>query len=230
MKNGKNVHTSKSEFNKNRFKNYEMSLKRVIKNAKIQYYSNEFFYAKNDIKRTWKTIKEALNKNKKSPSFPGKFRLGDEIFTDDKCISDRFNSFFANIGLEISNKIDMNNSDISVEHFLQNEIHSTFNFKHVSTSEVFGVLKRLKPKLSTGHDKLSTGFIKKISNEIAYPLTVLINDSLRKGIFPSSLKLAKVVPLHKKDSEDNFNNYRPISLLPAFSKIYENIVHLQLTE
>ena len=60
------------------------------------------------------------------------------------------------------------------------------------------------------------------------PITALINQSLTTGVFPEKLKTAKVVPIFKKDDIHCFNNYRPISLLPAISKIYEKIVHVQL--
>ena len=56
----------------------------------------------------------------------------------------------------------------------------------------------------------------------------MINQSLSAGCFPSDLKIAKVIPLYKKDDDDIFDNYRPVSLLPIFSKIYEKVVFKQL--
>ena len=91
-------------------------------------------------------------------------------------------------------------------------------------------MKNFKAKNSTGHDSLSTKLIKKIAYHISYPMTVLINDSLRSGKFPDKLKIAKVIPLYKKNERDNFDNYRPISLLPVFSKVFEKIVHKQIYE
>ena len=55
----------------------------------------------------------------------------------------------------------------------------------------------------------------------SYWLTQLINLSFKMGIFPNILKIAKVTPLHKKECKLNFQNYRPISLLSVFSKIFE---------
>ena len=59
---------------------------------------------------------------------------------------------------------------------------------------------------------------------------MLINLSLLNGIFPSKLKLAKVVPIYKKNEDTNISNYRPISLLPTFSKIFEKVVFSQMYE
>ena len=60
------------------------------------------------------------------------------------------------------------------------------------------------------------------------PLTSIINQSLYTGIFPENLKLAKVLPLFKKGDNQLFNNYRPISLLPSISKVFERVVFNQL--
>ena len=57
------------------------------------------------------------------------------------------------------------------------------------------------------------------------PITVLINNSFYHGIFPDELKLARVVPIFKSGDSSNINNYRPISILPFFSKIYERLMY-----
>ena len=65
---------------------------------------------------------------------------------------------------------------------------------------------------------------------VAYPLSIIINQSLCTGLFPNRLKLAKVIPLYKKDDNKSFGNYRPISLLSSLSKVFEKIVFDQLYE
>jgi hypothetical protein len=70
--------------------------------------------------------------------------------------------------------------------------------------------------------------IKTIKHEILKPLTIIINQTLNTGIFPDNLKIAKVIPLYKKDDEMIFSNYRPISLLPAISEFFERIMFNQL--
>ena len=81
---------------------------------------------------------------------------------------------------------------------------------------------------SAGHDLISTHLLKEISLLIAEPLSLIINQSLCSGIFPSKLKIAKVIPLHKKNEKYLLDNYRPISLLPSISKVFERIVYNQL--
>ena len=81
------------------------------------------------------------------------------------------------------------------------------------------------PKLSAG---LSMKLIKKLIPCLAEPLTLIINQSLTTGIFPNKLKIAKVVPLYKKDDTNILENYRPISLLPVMSTIFEKVAYCQL--
>ena len=72
--------------------------------------------------------------------------------------------------------------------------------------------------------------LKLISNKISSSITLIINQTLTTGIFPDKLKIAKVVPIFKKDSWKEFQNYRPISALPVISKIFESVIHDQLNE
>ena len=70
--------------------------------------------------------------------------------------------------------------------------------------------------------------MKSIGHSIAYPISVIINKSIQTGIVPDSMKIAKVIPIHKAKEKDNFSNYRPISLLTSMSKITEQIIHKRL--
>ena len=90
------------------------------------------------------------------------------------------------------------------------------------------IIKNLKPKSSTGHDNISSKLLRKVGDIVAYPLSIIINQSLCTGIFPNRLKLAKVIPLYQKDDNKLFGNYRPISLLSSLSKVFEKIVFDQL--
>ena len=88
--------------------------------------------------------------------------------------------------------------------------------------------KKIKPKLSSGHDGVSSKLLKDTINEIVLPITHIINQSLVKGIVPNEMKIAKVIPIYKTSDQMNLKNYRPVSLLPAFSKLLEKIVYDKL--
>ena len=74
-----------------------------------------------------------------------------------------------------------------------------------------------KTKTSTGNDGISVQLLKLIAPGIVKPLTAILNQSLKTGIFPNNLKLAKIIRLHKKESRELMDNYRPVSLLNALS-------------
>ena len=86
----------------------------------------------------------------------------------------------------------------------------------------------LANKTSAGYDNVSVNLIKKIIHHIAEPLSALINKSFECGIVPDQLKIAPVCPIFKCGDQTDFTNYHPISVLPAFSKIFEKIVHIRL--
>ena len=67
-----------------------------------------------------------------------------------------------------------------------------------------------------------------IKNEISQPITLIINQSILSGTFPDKLKLAKVIPIHKNGDNTKIDNYRPITILPAISKIFERVLFNQI--
>ena len=82
-------------------------------------------------------------------------------------------------------------------------------------------INNLPTKNSCGFDGISTKLLKVIEPVILKSLTLLINQVLYSGVFPDKLKIAKVIPIFKKDDPSLFENYRPISLLPTISKVLE---------
>ena len=93
----------------------------------------------------------------------------------------------------------------------------------VTEVDILQLVAKVKPKKSKGHDELDMCLIKKLIpyNIIVVPLKHIFNLSLLNGVFPDSMKIARVIPLFKSGNTKEFSNYRPISLLPQFSKILE---------
>ena len=92
------------------------------------------------------------------------------------------------------------------------------------------MIKQLKSKSSQGADGLSVKLLKSIENIIVKSLTLITNQCIETGVFPNKLKIAKVVPLYKKDDGTLIENYRPVSILPAISKVIEKIMFRQIYE
>ena len=209
---------------------YNRILRNCIRIVKTNYYHSTFNKYRNDIKSTWSKINEIMRRGTKS-KFPESFLINETYVKDNKKIADEFNSYFSGIGNKLASDITRNDTnDIKFDQFLNNPCTNDFTFRPISIETTVNVINKLASKNSRGHDGISTKLLKLITIEISETLTIIINQSLYCGIFPDNLKLAKVIPIFKKGNNQIFDNYRPISILPAISKIFERIIYEQLYE
>ena len=147
-----------------------------------------------------------------------------EIF-DKKEIAETFNSYFINIGPILAASIPESKTSF------QNYIHynslclSTIKLTDLELENAFASLKTNK---SSGYDDISVDVVKRVSDEIFVILKHIFNISLAKGVFPDKLKIAPVTSIFKKGNNTLVTNYRPISVLPCFSKLLERIMYNRL--
>ena len=113
--------------------------------------------------------------------------------------------------------------------YLINPSETAFSFQPVTEEKISIIIKKMKNNCSYGHDLLSNIMIKKAHDPLIKPLTLLINQSLSSGVLPNDLKISLVKPLFKRENAVLFSNYRPISILPSLSKIYEYAIIEQLS-
>ena len=102
------------------------------------------------------------------------------------------------------------------------------DFKIVTEEEILNIINSLDNKSSSGCDGLSNTMVKSLKNKLYMPLTLIINQMLHTDIYPNAFKIAKVIPIFKKGDPSLLTNYRPISLLPTLSKIFERAIFTQL--
>ena len=214
---------------KNNLKTYNRILKQSIRLAKKSFYSKYFNDYKNNIKKTWNMINEIINKKKFSNSFPKQFLINDNLESDPKTIAQQFNNYFVEIGPKLASSIK-NNDHGTYKDYLNNPIQQTFLFNSINKSEIIKTIDNLKPKTSYGIDRLSNKLLKQCKQELAYPIMLLFNKSVQTCVFPNKLKIARVLPIFKKNENFKFENYRPISILPSVSKVFEKIMHTQISE
>jgi hypothetical protein len=119
------------------------------------------------------------------------------------------------------NKISL---DYDPSHFTPNE----FNFELTTPSEIFDIIHKLPPNKSPGVDGLTSECVKEVAEIISAPVSDCINASLLQGVFPEKMKIGRIIPLHKKDSRLDINNYRYLTILSVISKVYERAVHTKL--
>ena len=209
------------------YKQYASTLQTQIRKAKAKYYREHFQKCIGDIKQTWKNINKLLGKRGKNSDYPTHLIEDGKIIKDDKEIAEAFNNFFINIGPILAKNIKTATSK-TYKNFLMDKVNSNFDFNTVEVDDIKKIIRKLKPKSSSGQDGISSNLLKEINDTIASTITLIINQSLSTGIFPDKLKTAKVVPVYKKEDPHQFGNYRPISLLPAISKIFEKVVFAQV--
>ena len=86
----------------------------------------------------------------------------------------------------------------------------------------------MKSKTSCGYDEISSKLLRHCIDELTPPLVHIVNKSFQEGTFPDRLKLSKVYPKLKKGDATQLNSYRPISLVPTFSKVLEKVALIRI--
>ena len=206
---------------------YKNKLTSVIRASKKQYYCNLLDVHKHDLKKTWGVLNDLLGNRRKKP-LPDSFVFNGSVVSDSQNISDGFNDFFVNIGPNLASKIPVTPTEF--KDFLSS-VPSPMNSLFLSPTdgqEIVDICSKFKNGTSSGFDNIKPDIVKTVINFIKTPLCHVFNLSISSGIVPDELKVARVVPIHKSGDATSCNNYRPISVLPVFSKIFESIIHKRL--
>lgn len=203
------------------FRRYKLTYRKVILAAKAHTALNKLKSSKNVSKTAWKIIKE--NKNNSTCSKQIILSKGGQILSEPDMVASEFNQFFTSVAqsnqpLPLPNQLPLNSPVGSMV------------LGPVSEHDVERVIKQLPPKRTNDGNNVSTFLLKQCYQHILGPLTYLINLSFSSGVFPSHLKMAKVIPIYKKDDPKLVTNYRPISILPVLSKVFEKLFLNQLVK
>ena len=138
-------------------------------------------------------------------------------------ISNIFNNYFSSIASKT--KLNVSFSHKHFSDFLKNRSSISFFISPSDKTEIENVISSLDSNKSVGPNSIPTKILKLLKNDISSQLSEIFNISFSSGVFPSILKIAKVIPIHKKDSKLDFSNYRPISLLSNIEKILERLMY-----
>ena len=201
-----------------RFKEYRNLYNKTKRLAKSQYYMEQFIEYKNDVRKTWELVNTLTGRmSHKKHSIKSLDNSG-TLTSNPKCIAKLFANHFASVSSPSKQPTNFS----TFNHIPQN--HNSFFFAPTDYGEILEILTKMKSKTSRGCDDFSTKLLKKLKFGLAHPLQIVINKCFSEGIFPTPLKCAKVIPIHKNNSRNLVTNYRPIAILPAFSKIIEKAI------
>ena len=212
---------------KKRFSDYRRVLKAVINTAKNTYSSTKIVENKHDRKKVWHIINELRGKSKKviKPTIV----IDNKKIIDRRVIANEFNKYFNSIASKLNESI-VNLSDSkfsSFEEFLLPSNKNSIFLNDCSTSELLDIIKDLDNNKSSD---IPIRVIKKTAHVICPFLSLYFNRYMAAGHFPDTLKVGKVTPIFKKGNTEDVGNFRPVSTLPIFGKIFEKIIYKRIYE
>ena len=194
---------------------------------KKQYYADKISACEGNMKNSWKTINELLNKRSKSSNIDCLKESGSET-VHKKEISNAMNSFFCSVGKDLADKIDPAPNPLLSGDYENNKNKAKFHFKTIEVKDIRGAFAKVKTAKSFGTDNISSYFLKLALPIIENSLAFLFNTSIETSRFPDSWKVARITPIFKDGEKTDKSNYRPISVLPVISRLFEKLVTDQL--
>ena len=192
------------------------------------YFHKAIHDSKNSPQKTWDVLRQLLSGNKKSLDLPSVMNIDEKLVEEPEPIAELFNNIFGNIDRRLAQNI--NEPNINFQYFLHksSKVASSIALIPATAYEVFNELNGLMNKNAAGSDDLSPFFIKTASLIIAPYLTYFIEFMFNQGVFPNILKIAKVIRIFKSREKSLIENYRPLSLLPVFSKVIEKLIKTRI--
>ena len=164
-------------------------------------------------KEVWETVNRIIN--------PPKKRI--------KLNPNDLNQYFTTLASKLCKK-DNIDQDQLINSLPKEEKDGAFVIKYTSYNGVRKIVLELRNDCSSGYDQIPIKFLKPVVDNITSPIVFIINSSIDKEIFPDSWKIARVCPIHKVDNPVNVKDFRPISISPVLSKVYEKVILHQLSD
>ena len=202
---------------------YRNKLKSLLFKAEKDYYCCKFKSFQGNLRKTWQLLREVMH-NSRNINVVNNFIADDgSIITNPQEVVDNFNDYFVNIGdFQAASILPPSNYQLyqSDKTFV-----NSFIFHPTDAYEIVQIVNTLQDKSSFGIDCIPTTIMKHSILHISQVVSSFINCSFRTGTVPNQLKVAKVCPIYKGGANNCFSNYRPISVLPCFSKIFEKAAY-----
>ena len=204
-------------------KAYRNVLTKCLKKAEEMHYKQLFDDTQQSTYNLWKHLGPIINPNKKKRgSNINKILCNGEFIKDKRKICIAMNTHFCEVGKKFQE--EMPDCGRQFLNYLPEPINSTFFLRPIDEEELMIEIKRLNPRKACGPDNIGAKVIQLCLRTFANNLTRIFNNSIEKCEYPSELKIAKVIALFKKEETYNPNNYRPISLLSCFNKLFEKLL------
>ena len=202
-----------TEKNKKKYKEYNLILRKVKRQAKKSHYIDNCMKFKDNTKQLWKVINRIVNKQSDKTTVIPHLTIDSINITQDREIANELGKYFSQIGKNYANKVGSPKTNIDEYLSKIRMCQDSIFLAPTNQEEIKRMIEKLPNKTSSGYDRINNIILKELKEIICIPLEKLFNRSLTEGKFPNCMKLAEVVPLHKGGTISAPNNYRPISLL-----------------
>lgn len=219
----------KSMFLMDSYRKVRNKVNALNKKLKKRYYTDKISACKGNMKETWKTVNELLCKRSKSSNIDSLKESGLETL-DKKLISNTMNDYFCSIGKALADEINPAPNPLLSGGYEINKEKLKFHFKNIQVKDIRDAFSKVKTAKSSGSDNISSYFLKLALPLIENSLAFLFNTSIETNIFPDDWKVARVTPIFKNGEKTDKSNYRPISVLPVISRLFEKLVSDQLSQ
>ena len=170
-------------------------------------------------------MNEIINKKNNKSVQSSIFKVDGLEISDPTDIANRFCNYFTNIGSNLAKKVS--SCSTSFKAFLTGTFSDSIFLNPVDESEIIRIAKTFGNGKATGYDGIPMSIIKQCIDIVSTPLAHIINLSIN-GIVPDEMKIARVIPLYNSGDRELIVNYRPVSILPSFSKFFERVIYNRL--
>jgi len=205
---------------------YKLILDKTINLARNMKYQESITSAGSCSRKLWRIVNEVIDRKQTKEKSPNLLVKDGKEIQGHKEVANVFNQYFAAIGTKMANSIP---HEPGFETYIKVcRDARKLDLRTLGEDEVGSIMKGQMPKLSTGIDEINNKIIKTCWEELKKPMTIIVNKSIEQSIVPALHKQAKIVPLFKKGDKKETGNYRPVSLLPALSKILEKAICKQV--
>lgn len=196
-----------------------------IRIAKRERNDTIFHKTADNPRKTWYHINNLLhNRDAKNKDSCERLLVNGVVKTNKHHIADHFNLFFTSVAEAIKNNLSAC-AQAGSHHGTDNyQVNTPLNFAPCTVREVSDILRNLKSSDANDLYGISNNFLKLHNGSLAEPLTRVINTCIEDGFFPNELKKAVVKPIFKGGDKESASNYRPIAILPIFSKVFESVI------
>lgn len=208
------------------FKGLRNAVVRELRKAKTAYFMQLIEDSEGNSASLWKHLNSLTKLKPSQQKTIAELEVNGVISTNNSAIANELNNFFIQSVEELAKTFE----PATLSQTTKSDQSDLFQIKEVSQEKVHTIINKLKKSKAKDVFGLDTSFITTHCSALIKPVTHLVNLSIRVGKFPQSWKQAIITPIFKAGAKNQASNYRPISILPAFSKILEKIIIEQLVE